>query len=389
MGKRLESDLVASAETILSHETGQKVRLVDHENLPSPHRLLRCRVEGGAGLPRSVIVKQVVTTEFTDSQDGEPSHRQLTEWAALRFLTTLPDEGPWPKLLAAGQGGAFVILEDVGDYPSVLDLLMSDDSTAASRSLEALGSSLGQMHASARDRTGGFIRLRSELGASAPKSDSTFDVRTFADELRDSFDFLHVSVPLSFWSDIDDLEVAIHTPGPFHTLIHGDAGPQNFLWTGQTTRLIDYEFATIGHGLLDLASARLGFPHCDESYVVPHDQVDAVEQSYRQVMASASPEIEVEDVYRRALTDACAHWALTRWVRRWRRLFEDDSTVRRDERYRTDRSQALTINRSFVAAANAANHREAIATVLDQVTDAIQRRSPELTETANFPAFEN
>jgi tRNA A-37 threonylcarbamoyl transferase component Bud32 len=334
-----------------------------------------------------VIVKQITTTEFTDSQNGEPSDRQLTEWIALRFLNTLADEGTWPTLLAANRGGGFVILEDVGEHPTVLDLLMSSDTAVATLSLEALGASLGQVHAAARDHTDEFIRIRSELGVGAPKSDSTFDLRTVAGELRHSFDFFDVDVPLSFWSDVDALEAAIHTPGPFHTLIHGDAGPHNFLWTGQTTRLIDYEFATIGHGLLDVVSARLGFPHCDESQAVPQEQVDVVEESYLQVMAGSTALVEAEDVYRRAVTDACAHWALSRWVRRWRRLFGDDHNVTRDAPYRTGRSQAVTLLRGFISVANTTNHREAVAAVLGDVTHAIQRCDPELTRMPNFPAY--
>ncbi|MEU3431223.1 phosphotransferase [Streptomyces gardneri] len=94
-------------------------------------------------------------------------------------------------------------------------------------------------------------------------------------------------------------------PTPHHALLHGDPCPGNDLRTADGVRFIDFERASLGNGLIELAYFRIGFPTC-----------------WCAMSVTAAPLTEVEDVYRttwRGLTgkdvpgdlaDACAGWLI-------------------------------------------------------------------------------
>ncbi len=94
-------------------------------------------------------------------------------------------------------------------------------------------------------------------------------------------------------------------PAPHHALLHGDPCPGNDLRTAEGVRFVDFERASLGNGLVELAYFRIGFPTC-----------------WCAMSVTAAPLAEVEDVYRttwRGLTgrevpgdlaDACAYWLI-------------------------------------------------------------------------------
>jgi aminoglycoside phosphotransferase (APT) family kinase protein len=382
------SALIHKAEAELSRELGLPVDLVDVSVLHSPHVVLRCRVVGASAVACSVIVKQNMATEFTQPSDSGTSDRLLNEWAALRFLQETGASGrAWPSLLAASRSGSFVVIEDLGNHATVEDVLFGDSEDAATRSLVALGASLGTLHSVARHETDAFTAIQSDLGTSSPLSDSTFDIREMKHVFTDCFSVLDITPHDDFWSCVDSLETTIHSPGPFSSVIHGDAGPQNFLWDGETASMIDFEFVAVGHGLLDLVSARLGFPHSDQSYSVPMRIVDRIEASYRNAAGNAASDMSDNEAFYRGITDACAHWALTRWAPLWRRLFRDTAPDGGGSDLTATRSQAFTVYRRFLVTATEFGHFGPITETVQAYCDALQKRLPDLGETPDYPAF--
>lgn len=379
------ASLLEQAAQVMKATYGS-ISLVDPEVLPGPHLLVRCRVEGSSASPASLIIKQVTTKEFTSSGPGGASHRLLNEWATLQFLNGQSLGGPWPQLLGGSSEGSFVLLEDLGNHPTVLDVLMTGRHHDATLSLQALGSSLGEMHAAAHSSVDRFRETKARMNVASPRSDSNYNVADSKFTFEQSFAELAITPHREFWTDVTDLEASIHTPGPLHTVIHADAGPQNFLWTGRTAILVDYEFAVVGHSLLDVVSARLGFPHSAQAHLLSDDLVDALENTYRAAAASAVPELEEDSTFCRHVIDACAHWALSRWAGLWRRLFSsNDPSGSRDSDHRMQ-SQAFTVYRRFIATATNANHRTPIVSTTDSFTKALERANPTLTETTLYPA---
>lgn len=183
----------------------------------------------------------------------------------------------------------------------------------------------------------------------------------------------------------------IHSPGPFKSFIHADAGPQNFLLIGDGVIALDYEFGTFGFGPLDVVSARLGFPHSQQAMTVPRAIVEAGEAAYRAELASAVDEASDDEAFAAALTDAAAHWALVRWVGLWRRVFarrnSESSGSSTDEAVATSRSQAYTVYRAFVDLARATGSRPALARTVDAYAEALCERFPALDRTEVYPAL--
>lgn len=382
------SALIRKAEAELSREFGLPVDLVVISVLDSPHVVLRCRVMGANAAPSSVIIKQNTATEFTQPSDSGTSDRLLNEMAALRFLQETDAPGrAWPRLLAANRSGSFVVIEDLGPHATVEDVLFGDSEDAATRSLIALGGAFDTLHSAARHETDAFTAIQSDLGTSSPLSDSTFDVRKMKDVFTDCFSVLAITPHDDFWACVDSLETAIHSPGPFSSVIHGDAGPQNFLWDGETASMIDFEFVAGGHCLLDLVSARLGFPHSDQPYSVPMRVVDRIEASYRNAAGTAASDMSDDDAFYRGITDACAHWSLTRWAPLWRRLFRDTAPDGGDSDLASSQSQAFTVYRRYLATATEFGHVGPITETVQTYCDALQRRFPDLGETPYYPAF--
>jgi aminoglycoside phosphotransferase (APT) family kinase protein len=94
-------------------------------------------------------------------------------------------------------------------------------------------------------------------------------------------------------------------PAPHHALLHGDPCPGNDLYTAAGVHFVDFEQASLGNGLVELAYFRIGFPTC-----------------WCAMSVTAAPLAEAEAVYRatwRGLTgsdvpgdlaDACAGWLI-------------------------------------------------------------------------------
>lgn len=382
-----QTELLQLAELSLSRMAGGPTKLADPQRLPSPHLLFRCKVIFGGDLPDSVIVKMVTAKEFTDSPDSGPSHRSLNEVTALEFLGDLSDGGPWPQLISVHPETGLVVMEDLGAHPSIEDVLFGDSEMEANRSLSALGATLGALHGLAHPRIGDFLERQAGVRAVSPRSDSSLDLRTEIGSLEHSFDFFGVSPPSGFRSALEELESAIHGPGPFRTLLHGDAGPQNFMWMGATASVLDFEFVVPGYGLLDVVGARLGFPQSEHGHVVPAHASQTLEHTYRENLMDLIPQLRDDDVFARGLTDACAHWALSRWSFRWRQLFGDEPPDATHGDIERNRAQAITVFKGFVELAEQTGYRSVVADAFLAWMDALRKRGFRVVEMPPYPAF--
>ncbi|MEB8343081.1 phosphotransferase [Streptomyces endophyticus] len=88
-------------------------------------------------------------------------------------------------------------------------------------------------------------------------------------------------------------------------LLHGDPCPGNDLHTADGVRFIDFEQASLGDGLVELAYLRIGFPTCWCSTSPAPEQLAEAEAAYRAAWREATGTEVRGDV-----TDACAGWML-------------------------------------------------------------------------------
>lgn len=354
--------------------------------LPSQHAIVRCALEhDGEVTSGSVVVKEVTATEFTSGAGSEPSHRYLNEFAALEFLGAGSAEGPWPTLIAHSIEDGILVLEDIGSRQTVQEILLGDDAELAARALADMGTALGELHAAAFGRVGDFTRRRAELGVSPVLSDSTRDLREDIHLFEESLEHFGVKAQRAFYSELGGLESRLSDPGPLQTVIHADAGPQNFIHLGHGAVLVDFEFMSPGNALLDLVSARLGFPHSEEGRRIPIEQVEVVESNYRVAAGVSMPEMGDDQVFGSALVDACAHWALGRWARLWRRLFSDSSD--NSPGMVQQRAQTLSVYEEFIVLADRRRQREALAGTLTSCVGAIRDRFPGIERSTMYECF--
>lgn len=365
------NEAVDQAERLLRDQWGSDLSLREADALASPHGLWRCVVDGVPALS-SVIVKRVTATEFS-ALAGAESQRLLNEWACLEFLS---DTGVTPTLLAAGGDPAVLVMEDLGAAPTVLEALRGEDAEAAESAVVGMASALAAMHRSSRGRRGAFDALQRGLGAASPRSDSTFDLRRSRSMLTGPFGAFGVKVTDGMWSEIVAVEQALHDDEVAHTFIHGDAGPQNCLVTPDGARFVDLEFGAWGHPVLDLVSARLGYPHSANAAAVPGDVVRAAEQAYRDAGGEADP----ADV-----TNACAHWALVRLGGLWEPIL-GPALTEPDATNRAAISQAMLVYEGFADVAETTGSRAGLAEAMRRVLGGLEDRLG-VTPAPVFPAF--
>lgn len=398
-----EINLIQLAEGLLAEAAGQAVKLANPKKLSSENVVLRCQLEPPlVDFPLFVILKQVTTTKFNNpgGPSGE-SHRFLNEWASLEFLTNLSDSSNYgPRLLASSREHNFIILEDFGKHPTVLDLLLGDDRDAAQKGLVVIGIFLGKMQAAAYGREKTFTAIQSRLNAASPLSDSTLDFREKVERFQDCFESLSFQPAAGFWEALQDLEQSIHGPTPFRSFIHADAGPHNFLYMDGTVQLLDYEFGAYHHGLLDVVSARLGFPHTGQVQTVPPEFAQQLEHAYQQEMIAVLPQISDDAFFAKALVDACAHWALSRWIGIWRYYFKErfaigDETLANEKMGLTavqaqrSRARVMTLYQSFIQFARQTNRQLIIAETLEHFVHILQKEWPDLDVMPVYPGLQD
>ena len=115
---------------------------------------------------------------------------------------------------------------------------------------------------------------------------------------------LAVPVPAGVPGELDGLvERLAHAPG--HALLHGDPCPGNDLHTAEGIRFVDFEQASLGNGLIELAYPRIAFPTCWCVTAPPEPLLERAEAAYRTVWRAATGAYPTGD-----LTDACAGWLL-------------------------------------------------------------------------------
>jgi hypothetical protein len=220
------ADTVEKAKTLL----GQQVELVADLSFSNRATVARLATNDGA----TVIAKQHVD-----------DNGRRNEIAALRVFPG----NIAPALLASSND--IVVMEDLGEGPSVADLLLGNDSEVAYAALLAWARCLGQIAA-----------------ATAGKMPIGVDSRPVIDLTTEHFRQLAKlwDVEYSFHLLDDELERAktyLHTTSPYQTLVVSDAAcPDNNRIIDGSVRMFDFEFATWSHPAIDAAYCLAPFCTC-------------------------------------------------------------------------------------------------------------------------------
>ncbi|MBT2396515.1 phosphotransferase [Streptomyces sp. ISL-100] len=275
-------------------------------------RVWRVGLRGGD----RVIVKQIADGGGVGSDEDA---RYAREVAALRLAARAGRPAVAPELLAVDPAARVMVLEYLDDQGAVDDWM------------PGYAESLARLHALTGPADSGTLPAWS--GPTAADADSFLALAKALD----------VTVPPGLPNDLADLIDRLD-PTSHHALLHGDPCPGNDLRTADGLRFIDFEQASLGNGLVELAYFRIGFPTC-----------------WCAMSVTGTPLTEVEDIYRSTwlaltgtdvpgdLADACAGW-----------LIRGDALVQRAERETADhfaRIPAEDFDWGYVSARERLLHR--------------------------------
>lgn len=238
---------------------------------------------------RPAVLKQLVAGPGADE-------RYAREVAALSIAGRASGTPVVPALLGTDPAERVLVLEHLGHRRPSADWIV--DYAAA----------LARLHATAGPGdTGALPRWQGPTGADATS------FLTFAEALG-------VPAPPAARDELDALVERLgRAEGT--ALLHGDPCPGNDLHTPDGVRFIDFEQASLGSGLMELAYLRIGFPTCWCVTRASGPLLERAETAYRTAWHAETGTV-LPDA---GLADACAGW-----------LIRGDALVERAHRGATD-----------------------------------------------------
>jgi hypothetical protein len=384
------------AESLLADVYKVPFHLEVLEQFESSHRVLRCAVQTEGVFPSTLIVKQRALDP--PGKPGEFDQVVLfrNERASLDFLASLSDgAGPGPRRYASDRQAGLVVMEDLGAVQNVQDVLFGADRQAATHALVGLGHTLGQIQGMTSGHEAEFLTFQRELGAATTLSDASRDCRGYLDELHACMLDLGLKADEAFDQAIQDLESAIHGPGVWRTFVHHDAGPHNFVVTETGVRLLDFEFAGYGHGLLDIVCARLGYPPSFRGRIIPREVVRLMEESFQAELIRQAPELAGNLDFPQAMAQASIHWAFSKLIGFYsylrERLLKGEAYDRRDGRDPARaaflRRQVFTYLRQAQEGLEEDDRLPALRGTLSQIVGRLLQIWPETPLLDTYPAY--
>lgn len=250
-------------------------------------RVWRIELDGGT----RAVLKQIADAGGAGG-DGDPDARFAREVAALRLAARAPRPGVAPELLGTDAVARVMVLEYVDDLGAVDDWM------------PGYAEALARLHALTGPADAGTLPAWS--GPTAADADSFL---AFARALD-------VAVPPGVEDELAGV-LARLAPAGHHALLHGDPCPGNDLRTPDGVRFVDFEGASLGNPMVELAYFRVGFPTCWCAMAV-------TEPALREVYRSTWRDLIGADVPG-DLADACTGW-----------LIRGDALVQRAERESVD-----------------------------------------------------
>jgi hypothetical protein len=382
--------ILTAAEQLLSKRFSCPIRLGSVERLSEEDRrnlLLRCTIVEATGhIPSSIIIKKVETENY-DPSDTESwdIKRFFSDWAGAEFLSTVSREARHsPRFYDGDRMLGFILLEDMGrHHHSLVEPLLQEDAASAEKALLTFVRRLGQMHA---DSLGQATMFEYIVRAISPTAVSpVHDANSIRQQITSDQTTLESLVPVEpqFEPDLETVIAVITNPGPFFTYIHGDPCPDNVFYTGDSLRLIDFEFGRFGHALLDAVYGRMMFPTCWCANRLPEALVAQMERTYRTELAQTCPAAQDNHAFETALVEACAFWLLDTLNGLLKRALAED----RRWGISLIRPRILARLESFITISEQFNHLPGIRGTASRLLTLLQKRWPATAPLPLYPAF--
>jgi hypothetical protein len=259
---------------------------------------------GGGSRTTVWRVRSDGTTYVVKAYRGDEGNTFAREPAALAAL----DRTVTPRLVGVSNDPPLVVLEDLGDHPSLADAVLGRDRVCAQATLDGWVDAVAALHLADRPdvRSAFAERLRSR----APRqdvhampealADASATYRTHAGRLGVDFPESAAEVLLGLVDGFEQ-ESDVLTPG--------DMCPDNNAVLADRVVLFDFEWAEVRHRAWDAAYLRTPWPTCWCAWRLPTGVAEAGIARYRALVTPAAPYVGT-DAFVRDLDHATFAWCL-------------------------------------------------------------------------------
>jgi len=321
-------DIVKVGESVLSdcfskHLTLKPLRVWDGIK----GTVVRARVQPSLeSVPGSVIVKR------------SKCKSALEDWAASVFLNAQAGDFQLaPNCFGGNAESQTVVLEDLGDGTTTLDLLMGDDPESATQALIEHMGLLGRLHAATRDRADEYEKIRHAFGPRHQPKPLYHDPWSIArreqvpveelervfQEYARSLQLLDCTPSHGIAEEIAAVTAAVEgDPGPFLSFCQGDVNTPGSCIRRQTNLwLVDFDSSGIRHAFTEALAGRLMWG-CQLR--IPERILEQMDDAYRGAFSKAYPPICDDRLYAKTMAEAAARWHIFHVIWRLPTALEGD-----------------------------------------------------------------
>lgn len=304
---------LAAAEIALANRFGAAISLVEPEDLAGsgPAIVARVKVDSSPfSLPRTLVIKHYPGSQ---TQPPDPFATEAASYQLFTALSALPSEDRiCPELIGHDGTHRILVLEDLGQAPTLEDKLSVADSRSAESALLSWARAMGKMHATTADREPDFHALLRRLGSG---SQGSAQAGTLA--CRDLPGMLHQLLDVPTSEDVlKRVAAAIRRAeaAELRAFSPADLSPANNLVANNGVRFLDFERGCVRNALIDVAHVRVPSAYGPGARAFPPGMPEAMIAAWRAEVRQVWPVLADDDFLARGLLDGqlLCLWTQTR-----------------------------------------------------------------------------
>lgn len=397
--------LIEKAQYLLEKRFSSPCKISAYDQLSEPERrnvVLRLHLKNQIkNLPKTIILKQSLPEDGTQ-EDNETYTRFARDWSGLEFLSLMQQTEHFaPKFYGGNIEERFVLLEDLGiKHISLVDTLTKPNQTRAIKALTRYINAVAGMHAASFNHMNEYETIFKHLHpqASSWQEDVASHKDYLLSVLQSSNQCLGLTPSPALINEAEAIIETMLAPGPFTVLTHGDICPDNVFdhKSSKDMQLIDFEYASPKHALLDGTYLRMSMPTCWCAKAIPSSIIKSLENLYRQKLATALSAARDDVEYQKAYVFASGFWILQQTLH----FIEDTLTKDRigpsgptptgslwDPDNNLVRPRVISRLQAFIDVAMPTGHLPYLTQMSKTMLDILAIRWPETKPLEFYPAF--
>jgi hypothetical protein len=235
----------------------------------------------------------VIIKTYVDARDSFTA-----EAAGLEFAMV------GPELLAVDMDHPLIVMTDLGEAPTLADVLLGDDAQAARDGLFSWARGLGRLAMRSVGREDELHELRSRYGSHTEVSSTLRGM----DKVPKVLARVGITPPDGLADDIAELGKLADDGYPGFT--PGDTCPDNNLLTPSGLRFLDFEGAGFPSVFLTAAYCRMPFSSCWCVFRLEPALAAQVEEAFRAELLPAYPGLSDDDLWHAGMRRGVAAWTV-------------------------------------------------------------------------------